>query len=81
MGPIMLHTADVLAQWSKPALVMVSDGDQVLGPHTEYLRRLIPTSVNEPRILIEGAGHYLQEDKGEEVAGHILDFMARRPIH
>ena len=80
-SPIMLHTADVLAQWSKPALVMVSDGDQVLGPHTEYLRRLIPTSVHEPAILIEGAGHYLQEDKGEEVAGHILDFMARRPIH
>lgn len=79
-GPTMLHTADVLANWDKPALVMFSDGDQILGPHEEFLRRLIPTSVNEPRIVIEGAGHFLQEDKGEEVAAQILEFIARRPL-
>jgi len=74
---VMLHTADVLSQWNKPALIMFSDGDAVLGPHEEYLRRLIPTSANEPRIVIQGAGHFLQEDKGEEVAEHIMEFLAR----
>ncbi|MGB4246288.1 MAG: haloalkane dehalogenase [Pseudohongiellaceae bacterium] len=79
-GPLMLRTADRLAQWDKPALVMFSDGDQTLGPHEQFLRRLIPTSVNEPHIVIEGAGHFLQEDKGEEVAEHILDFIERHPL-
>lgn len=79
-SPIMLHAADVLAQWDKPALILFSDGDTVLGPHEEFLRRLIPTSINEPHIVIEGAGHFLQEDKGEEVAAHIVEFLSRHPL-
>lgn len=80
-SPLMLETADLLSVWDKPALVMFSDGDTVLGPHEQYLRRLIPTSVNEPYILIKEAGHFLQEDKGEEVAQNILAFITRHPLH
>lgn len=79
-GPLMLETADRLARWNKPALVMFSDGDQTLGPHEHYLRRLIPTAANEPHIVIEGAGHFLQEDKGEDVAQQILQFIERHPL-
>jgi pimeloyl-ACP methyl ester carboxylesterase len=31
----------------------------------------------QPEIVIKGACHFLQEDKGEEIAGHILGFMDR----
>jgi len=78
-GPIMLRTADRLSRWDKPALVMFSDGDPILGPHQHYLRRLIPTALDEPLIVIEDAGHFLQEDQGEVVARHILDFIERHP--
>lgn len=79
-APRMLRTARRLSRWNKPALVMFSDGDQVLGPHQHYLRRLIPTAMDEPLIVIEDAGHFLQEDQGEVVARHILDFIERHPL-
>jgi haloalkane dehalogenase len=75
----MLRTARRLGVWDKPAIVMFSDGDQVLGPHQNYLRRLIPTALSEPLIVIANAGHFLQEDQGEVVAEHILDFIERHP--
>ncbi|MGD2046857.1 MAG: haloalkane dehalogenase [Gemmatimonadota bacterium] len=79
-APTMLRTARRLGRWEKPALVMFSDGDQILGPHQNFLRRLIPTAMDEPLIVIENAGHFLQEDQGEVVAQRIVEFMERHPL-
>lgn len=78
--PIMLETVERLHQWHKPALVMFSDDDEITKPFAEYFRRLIPSAKDEPEIVIEGGGHFLQESKGEEVARHIVEFIERRPI-
>lgn len=64
-----------LAQWDKPALVMFSDGDPITRGADKFFRGLIPTAKEQPEIVIEDAGHFLQEDKGEEIARHILGFM------
>jgi haloalkane dehalogenase len=40
---------------------------------------LIPTANDQPLITIRGAGHFLQEDKGEEIAAEIGAFMGRTP--
>ncbi len=71
---------EIFKAWTKPALVMFSDKDPVTAGGDKGFRRLIPSAKDEPEIVIRDAGHFLQEDKGEEIAGHIADFIKRRPV-
>ena len=69
-----------LMRWEKPALVMFSDSDPVTGGADKLFRKLIPSAGKQPEIVIKDAGHFLQEEKGEEIAGHILAFMERTSV-
>jgi haloalkane dehalogenase len=76
----MRETREALSHWTKPALVMFSDGDPVTRGGDGFFRKLIPSAKDEPEIVIEGAGHFLQEEKGEEIARHVVSFIERRPM-
>jgi haloalkane dehalogenase len=70
------QVADALSRWEKSALVAFSDGDPVF-PFPKAGDRyvdLIP-SVSE-QVKIEGAAHFLQEDRGEQIAEEILRVFA-----
>lgn len=68
---------DALRSWTKPALVMFSDRDPVTAGGDRFFRQLIPSAAEQPAITITDAGHFLQEEKGEEVAAHIAAFLER----
>jgi len=67
-----------LESWTKPCLLMFSDKDPVLGiPAGRVFERRIPSAGS--LVVIEDAGHFLQEDKGEEIAERIVQFLATTP--
>jgi haloalkane dehalogenase len=71
----MLEVRDALSRWVKPALVLFSDSDRVFSPaHAEHMAAHIPGAL--PAEIVAGAGHFLQEDSGEEIAERIARFVA-----
>jgi len=79
-APAVRQARERLAHWRKPALVMFSDGDSITSGGDRFFRALIPAANEQPDITLHEAGHFLQEEKGEEIAQHILDFIARTPL-
>jgi haloalkane dehalogenase len=68
----MQATRDALSRWDKPALIAFSDTDPVF-PFPKAGQQfvdMIPTAGEQVRI--EGAAHFLQEDRGREIAAAML---------
>lgn len=64
-----------LERWDIPALVAWPDGDMAWKPDEgERIARLMPRAEFH---LVRNAGHYLQEDAGEELAHRVLQFLRR----
>ncbi len=75
----MRQTRERLSHWEKPTFIMFSDGDPITRGGERFFRALIPTAKDQPEVTIRDAGHFLQEEKGEEIAHLILAFIARTP--
>lgn len=67
----------VLRRWAKPFLCAFSDGDPSTRGAEHLFRRLVPGCRDQPHVTITGAGHFLQEDRGEELAAVVTGFCAR----
>ncbi len=70
-------TWEVLRKWQKPFLTAFSDNDPVTKGGEAVLQKLIPGAGGQLHTTIAGGGHFLQEDKGEELAAVVIDFIAR----
>ena len=71
----MLEVRAGLESWERPALVLFSDSDPIFSTvAAEHLAARIPGA--GPAETIAGASHFLQEEKGEEIADRILRFLA-----
>lgn len=68
---------EVLRRWEKPFLTAFSDGDPVTRGGERVFQREVPGAKDRSHVTITGAGHFLQEDKGEELAEVVIDFIRR----
>ncbi|MBA2384776.1 MAG: alpha/beta fold hydrolase [Actinobacteria bacterium] len=72
--PAHLRVRDALARWEKPALVLFSDSDPIFAPRVaERIAAFIPGAL--PPEIVSGAGHFLQEDRGEAIGARIRRFV------
>jgi haloalkane dehalogenase len=70
----MARVRSALGSWPGPAQVLFSTADPIFPTALgERWVRLLPTA--EELETVENAGHFLQEDAGEEVAGAIVAFL------
>jgi haloalkane dehalogenase len=70
----MNEVREALTRWERPALVLFSDSDPIFSPAAaERLASRIPGA--GPAEIVAGAGHFLQEEKGEEIAERVVRFL------
>ncbi|HEY7438252.1 MAG TPA: haloalkane dehalogenase [Acidimicrobiia bacterium] len=66
---------EVLAAWDKPFLTAFSDGDPITAGGDRVLQSSIPGARGRAHTTIAGGGHFLQEDRGPELAAVVIDFI------
>jgi haloalkane dehalogenase len=70
----MLEVRAGLERWERPALVLFSDSDPIFSTAAaERMAARIPGA--GPAEIVAGAGHFLQEEAGEEIAARIVRFL------
>jgi haloalkane dehalogenase len=67
----------VLMNWKKPFLTTFSDKDPIMSGGEKVFKKLVPGAAGQDHVIIKDAGHFLQEDKGEEIATVLIEFIAR----
>ena len=70
-----LAARSVFEAWEKPFLLLFSDKDAVTRGADRWFLKNVPGAAGQPHTTIEGGGHFLQEDRGPEVARHLVAFV------
>ena len=64
-----------LRAWKKPWLTAFSDQDPITRGGDAVFQREVPGCAGQPHTTIEGGGHFVQEDKGEELARVVIAWL------
>jgi haloalkane dehalogenase len=73
------QTFDALARFEGPFLTAFSDGDPGTGGWAEVLQERVLGAQGRAHVTIEGAGHFLQEDRGAELAEIVVRVIGEAP--
>lgn len=65
----------VFDQWQKPFLTAFSDKDPITRGGARMWQQRVPGAQGVEHVTIRGGGHFLQEDKGPELAQTVIQFI------
>jgi haloalkane dehalogenase len=66
---------DVFTRWEKPFLTTFSNRDPITRGAEKIWQETVPGARNREHVKIRNAGHFLQEDKGPELAEALIRFI------
>ena len=64
-----------LERFEAPLLCLFSDGDPITAGADRPLLARVPGAAGQPHATVRGAGHFLQEDRGPELGGLLVDWI------
>ena len=68
---------ETVRRWPGKVLTLFSDKDPVMSGGEKPFQKLLPGAAGQPHEIIVDAGHFLQEDKGAEIAAKMFAWMRR----
>lgn len=74
-APANVAAWKVLQEWEKPFLTLFSDRDPITRGADKVFQERVPGARGQDHRTIEGAGHFLQEQRGAELARLINNFI------
>jgi haloalkane dehalogenase len=69
-----------LARFDRPLLTAYSDGDDASAGWEALFAERVPGARGQAHRTIAGAGHFVPEEKGDELADAVAEFMAATPV-
>lgn len=67
---------EVFRRWEKPFLTTFSNRDPITRGGEVRWQQTVPGAQGQDHVRIRNAGHFLQEDKGPELARVLIDFVS-----
>jgi haloalkane dehalogenase len=79
-APANRQAWEVLSRFENPFLTAFSDGDPITRGGEQIFQKRVPGAQGQPHTVVQGGGHFLQEDRGEAFARVLVDFMIKTPL-
>jgi haloalkane dehalogenase len=67
-----------LSRFEKPFLTVFGDSDPITAGADALLQAKIPGASGQPHATLKQAGHFIQEDAGEELGSAVVAFIKRK---
>ncbi|WP_411031615.1 haloalkane dehalogenase [Spongiimicrobium sp. 3-5] len=65
----------VLEAFNKPFLTLFGDSDPIMKGAERFFQKVVPGAKEQNHQIIKDAGHFIQEEKGEELAAALVKFI------
>eukprot|EP00469_Lotharella_globosa_P010366 CAMPEP_0167788526 /NCGR_PEP_ID=MMETSP0111_2-20121227/10093_1 /TAXON_ID=91324 /ORGANISM="Lotharella globosa, Strain CCCM811" /LENGTH=152 /DNA_ID=CAMNT_0007680421 /DNA_START=218 /DNA_END=676 /DNA_ORIENTATION=+ len=70
----------VFSRWTKPFLTLFGDRDPITRDAEKGWLKLVPGAKGQKHVKIKGGGHFIQEDRPDELVRRIIAFVNDNPL-